>query len=156
MSLDIPIAVAYEFEVRAPYAEVFGVLADVPASASHFPQVERLVELARGAYRWDMQPVGPPPYSLQTVYACRYVSSKSRGTVAWTPLEGIGNATVAGSWTLVRGKRSTALTLDIDARLHTPFPALLRVVVEPVLRAEFERLVELYVDNLIERFGGEV
>jgi hypothetical protein len=32
----------------------------------------------------------------------------------------------------------------------------MRVVVEPVVRKEFEDLVDQYVANLIERFGGEV
>ena len=30
------------------------------------------------------------------------------------------------------------------------------MIVEPVVGAEFESLVERYIDNLIERFGGEV
>ena len=29
-------------------------------------------------------------------------------------------------------------------------------IVEPVVRQEFESLLETYIDNLIERFGGEV
>ena len=37
-----------------------------------------------------------------------------------------------------------------------PVPALMKVVIEPVVKAEFERLVEKYVANLVEVFGGEV
>lgn len=155
MSLDITIAVAYEFAVRAPFKDVFAVLADVPTSAGFFPHVDRLVDLGKGVYRWDMQPVGTREFNFRTVYASRYVSHKAKGTVVWTPVEGIGNAAVGGSWSVVRGKESTALTLDIDATLHTAFPALLHVVVEPLMRSEFERLVERYIDNLIGHFGGE-
>jgi len=36
-------------------------------------------------------------------------------------------------------------------------PSLMKMVVEPVISAEFERLTEEeYIDNLIEHFGGEV
>jgi hypothetical protein len=155
MSLQVPIAVAYEFDVRASCDEVYAVLSDVPTSAGFFPGVERVVPLGRGVYRWDMEGVGLRELELRTVYAARYVSSKARGTVVWTPVPGIGNAEVGGSWRIVRGKASTALRLDIDATVHTPFAPLLRLAVEPVLRVEFETRVEHYIDNLIARFGGE-
>jgi hypothetical protein len=35
-------------------------------------------------------------------------------------------------------------------------PTLMRAIVVPVVEAEFEKLVEEYIDNLIETFGGEV
>ena len=30
------------------------------------------------------------------------------------------------------------------------------MVVAPIVKGEFEKLVEKYIDNLIKRFGGEV
>ena len=35
-------------------------------------------------------------------------------------------------------------------------PAMMKPVLHPLVEAEFERLTERYIDNLIERFGGEV
>lgn len=32
----------------------------------------------------------------------------------------------------------------------------MKVVVQPVVKAEFERLTETYIANLCKRFGGEV
>lgn len=158
MSIVVDIAVAYEFGVRAPLAEVYALLSDVPASVSHFPKVEALVDMGDGVYRWEMERVGTPQVHIQTVYACRYVSKKSRGkaSVTWTPVEGIGNARVAGSWTLVSAKTHTALTLDISGTVLVPMPALMQPVVEPVVRQEFETLLEIYIDRLIEQWGGEV
>lgn len=158
MSVVVEIAVAYEFGVHAPLAEVYGLLSDVPASVSHFPQVERLIDMGRGTYRWEMAPVGTPQVHIQTVYACRYVSKKSRGTatVTWTPVPDIGNAQVAGSWTILDAKSHRALTLDISAQVTVPVPGLMQPVVEPIVRQAFESLLEIYIDNLIEAFGGEV
>jgi carbon monoxide dehydrogenase subunit G len=158
MPVSVPIRVAYEFGVRAPYAEVFALLADVPESVSHFPKVERLVDMGKGVFRWEMEPVGTPQVHVQAVYASRYVSKKgkTKGTVSWTPVAGIGNAQVGGSWTIVERKTHTALTLDIEATVHTPFPQLMQAIVDPVVRQAFELLLETYIDNLIERFGGEV
>lgn len=156
MSVPVEIDVSYEFSVRASFADVFDVLSDVPLSASHFPKLERLVDMGGGVYRWEMERVGTEQVHVQTVYASRYVSNRRQGKVSWTPREDIGNARIAGAWTVRRGKGFTALTLDIKGTVDVDLPALMRMIVEPVVREQFEQLVEQYIDNLIERFGGEV
>lgn len=156
MSITIHVELGYEFEVKAPFREVFEVLADVPTSAGFYPHVDRLVELGDGAYRWEMAKIGLPQINLQTVYASRYVANRAKGTVTWTPVKGEGNAQVSGSWHLTDNKSSTHIVLAVQGELHIPLPALMKVVVEPVVEAEFERLTEQYIANLIERFGGEV
>ena len=45
MSFTVNIDLAYTFDVKASAADVFAVLADVPTSASHFPKVDKLVDL---------------------------------------------------------------------------------------------------------------
>jgi carbon monoxide dehydrogenase subunit G len=83
MTLRVELDVRHEFSVKAPFAEVFALLADVPASASHFPQVQSLESLGDGVWRWEMQRVGTRSVHIQTVYACRYRSDKAAGTVTW-------------------------------------------------------------------------
>ena len=156
MAITVSIDQAYEFEVKAPFAEVFAVLSDVPTSASHFPKVDKLVDLGGGAYRWEMAKIGVASISLQTIYASQYVSNKARGTVVWTPVQGEGNALVSGNWKLKDNKQSTHITLQVQAELSIPLPGLMKRVVAPVVEAEFEQLTEQYIDNLTKRFGGEV
>lgn len=156
MSLTVAIDLGFEFDVKASAKEVFGVLANVPDSASHYPKVEKLTDLGGGAYRWEMEPIGVGTLHLQTVYASRYVSNPAQKTVTWSPVEGEGNARVSGSWTITAGKKSTKVVLQVEAELALPLPALMKVVVAPVVEAEFEQLTEQYIANLIERFGGEV
>lgn len=156
MSITLPVELGYEFEVKAPFKEVFAVLADVPTSASFYPGVDKLVDLGGGTYRWEMEKIGLPQVNLQTVYASTYVANKARGTVVWTPVDGEGNASVSGSWHMTDHKTSTKIVLNVQGELHIPLPALMKLVVEPLVEAEFERLTEQYIANLIERFGGEV
>ena len=155
MAITVPFDLAYEFEVNAPAAEVFAVLADVPSSASHFPKLSKLVDLGKGAYRWEMEKVGTAQVNIQTVYASKYVSNKAKGTVVWTPVKGEGNALVGGSWKITDNKKSTALEFKVAGTVDVPLPGLMKLVVVPVVRGEFEKLVEQYIDNLIKRFGGE-
>ena len=156
MGVSVDIDLGYEFTVKAPFAEVFDVLSDVPTSVSHFPKVDKLVDLGDGVYRWEMQKVGTAQVNLQTVYASKYVSDRKKGTVTWTPVKDVGNAQVSGSWKITDKKGSTAVVLKIKGTVDTPLPGLMKMVVVPVVQGEFEKLVEKYVDNLIKRFGGEV
>ena len=155
MAITVPLALAYEFAVHARYAEVFSVLADVPTSASHFPKLARLVDLGDQRYRWEMEKLGTDTVHLQTVYAAQYVANKRQGRVDWTPLAGIGNAQVGGSWVLSNKKTYTQLVLRINAQLQLPLPGLMKSLVAPVVQAEYQALVEQYIDKLIQRFGGE-
>lgn len=156
MTFNVNIDLGYEFEVNAPFSDVFEVLSHVPTSASFFPKVEQLVDLGDGIYRWEMGKIGIGQVNLQTIYASKYVSDKSKGSVAWTPVKGEGNALVSGHWKITDKKNSTLIQLKINGDLTLPFPGLMKMIVAPVVESEFEKAVEQYIDNLTKRFGGEV
>jgi carbon monoxide dehydrogenase subunit G len=155
VTIHVSINLGYEFAVKASAQTVFDLLSDVPASASHFPRVHQLVDLGSGAYRWEMEDIVIGPVSLQTVYASRYVADRSLGRVAWTPVDGEGNARVSGNWVIAPKKASTLITLRIVSDMTLPLPSLIKGVVIPVVESEFEKLVEQYIDRLALAFGGE-
>jgi len=156
MSINVNVELGYEFEVKSAFKEVFEVLADVPTSASFYPQVDKLTDLGGGAYRWEMERSVCSRSTCKPCYASTYVANAAKGTVTWTPVEGEGNARVSGSWHLTDHKTSTKIVLAVQGALSIPLPALMKLVVAPMVEAEFERLTEQYIANLIERFGGEV
>jgi carbon monoxide dehydrogenase subunit G len=155
MAVSVDIDLGYEFAVKAPFKDVFDVLSDVPTSVAFFPKVDQLVDLGGGVYRWEMEKVGTAQVNIQTVYASKYVADRKKGSVVWSPVKGEGNALVGGSWKVVDNKTSTALELKIKGTVEVPLPGLMKMVVVPVVKGEFEKLVEKYIDNLIKRFGGE-
>jgi len=155
MAIKVNIDLGYELAVKADFQTVFDTLSDVPKSASFFPKVDKLVDLGGGSYRWEMQKIGLAQVNLQTIYACNYVSNKTKGSVIWTPIEGEGNALVSGSWKIVDKKKSTHLTFASKGELSLPLPGLMKMVVAPVVEAEFEKMIEQYLDNLTQHFGGE-
>ena len=155
MTVTVDIDLGYEFAVKAPIDKVFELLADVPASVSHFPKVDKLVDMGDGVYRWEMQKVGTAQVGIQTVYACKYVSDRKKGTVTWTPVKGVGNAQIHGSWKLSDRKGATNIVFKTAGKVDVAMPALTKMIVVPVVNSEFEKLVEKYIDNLIKRFGGE-
>ena len=156
MSITVAIDLGYEFVVKAPYKDVFDVLSDVPTSAGFFPKLDKLTDLGSNTYRWEMAKVGTAQVNIQTIYASKYVSDRKKGSVVWTPVKGEGNALIGGSWKIVDQKTSTALEFKVAGTVDVPLPGLMKMVVAPVVKGEFEKLVEQYIDNLIKRFGGEV
>jgi carbon monoxide dehydrogenase subunit G len=156
MTIKVIIDLGYEFDVKANFKTVFDTLSDVPVSAGFFPKVDKLVDLGSGVYRWEMAKIGLAQVNLQTIYASKYTSNQAKGTVIWTPVEGEGNALVSGNWKIVDKKKFTHLELSINGELTLPLPGLMKMVVSPVVEAEFEKMVEQYIDNLTKNFGGEV
>jgi carbon monoxide dehydrogenase subunit G len=156
MAITVDIDLAYEFDVKAKMADVFAVLSDVPTSVSHFPKVDKLTDMGDGVYKWEMEKVGTAQVNIQTVYASKYVSNKTKGTVVWTPVKGVGNALIGGNWKIVDNKKSTGIALQIKGTVEVPLPGLMKMIVAPVVQGEFEKLVEKYIANLIKKFGGEV
>lgn len=156
MAVTVSIDLGYEFEVKAKAADVFALLSDVPKSVSHFPKVEKLTDMGDGIYKWEMEKVGTAQVNIQTVYASKYTSNDSKGTVVWKPVPGVGNALVGGSWKVKDNKTSTGIVLKIEGEITLPLPGLMKMVVGPVVEGEFEKLVDKYIANLIKKFGGEV
>ena len=156
MTVRVELDVSRRFRVRAPFAKVFAVLSDVQASASHFPQVQRLVPLGEGAWRWEMEPLGTRRINIQTVYACTYRHDRAAGTVTWEPVRGVGNALISGSWKISRSKPGCSLLLRTHGVVDVSLPGLMKPVVAPLVKSEFDKLVAKYVANLTTIFGGPV
>lgn len=155
MTITVAIDLGYEFAVKSPFKDVFDVLSDVPTSASFFPKLNKLTDLGGGTYRWQMEKVGTAQVNIQTVYASKYTANRAKGSVVWTPVPGEGNALVGGSWKITDRKKITALEFKVAGTVDVPLPGLMKMVVAPIVKSEFEGLVEKYIANLIKRFGGE-
>jgi carbon monoxide dehydrogenase subunit G len=154
MAFTVPFSLDLQADFAAPAARVFSLLADVPASAAHFPQVERLQPLGDSTYRWQLQKLGGGRVSLQTVYAARYRADRKALQVQWQPVAGIGNARIGGSWTLQAQGRRTRARLQLQGEIDVALPGLMKPVVVPVVLRENERLVQQYLHNLAAHFAA--
>ena len=156
MTLNVKIDLGYEFDVKANASDVFAVLSDVTTSARFFPKVDKLVNLGGGGYRWEMDTICIASVNVPTIYACKYVSDKTKGIVVWSPIKSEGNALMWGSWTIRENKKTTNLVLQINGDLEIPLPSMMKMVVAPIVAHEYEKMIEKYIDNLSQKFGAEV
>ncbi|HTN33434.1 MAG TPA: SRPBCC family protein [Marinobacter sp.] len=153
MAITVAIELNRDIEISGSYDEVFDLLADVPRSASHFPKVNKLTDLGDNSYRWEMEKVGIDKHAIQSVYASKYVADKEAGKITWTPIKGEGNGVVSGSWELTaKGDKLTAARFRTKAELTLPLPALLKLAISPVIKHEFNSLVDTYMNNLKKAF----
>lgn len=149
MSFTVTIAINRSFHTKAPAEKVFELLADVEKSGSFFPKVEKMVNLGDNTWRWEMERIGIGEHTLQqTIYACRYHSDKNSLNVTWTPVEGIGNGIVEGKWEIVPMEGEARIIFHSGGVLTVGLPAFLDFLLSPLIRLEFERLVDEYITNL--------
>ena len=153
MAITVSIELNRELDLPAGYDEVFDLLADVPKSASHFPKVHKLVDLGDNTYRWEMEKVGVDKHAIQSIYACKYYPDKENGKITWEPVKGEGNGVVKGSWTLkAKDDNTTSVKFQTSAELTVPLPSLLKLAISPVIKHEFNSLVDTYMINLKKAF----
>ncbi len=139
------------FRLVATPDATWALLADVPRWGHLFPHVtavEPFPDAGPDAYRWAMAPLGPPGARVETVYACRYVRQPDGRVLAWTPIEGVGNARFEGEVRLRPDGEGTAGTLRLDATLQIPAPAFARAIVEPAVAFEMGRMTETFLGRL--------
>lgn len=149
MAFTVSVTIDRSIEVACDPATAFALVSDVPKSVSHLPKVERLTDLGDGTYRLETQKIGIEKYFVQTVYASRYTNDPKKRTVTWTPVRGEGNATVGGSWEvseLASGK--TRLRLVNKGEMELPFPGLVKSLVSPFVKREYDDLIDQYLANL--------
>ena len=157
MAVAVSVSISRPLALRLAPDAALAWLADVPAWAALFPHVARIERLAEpgaepgdlGAFVWTMDALGPPGAAVATVYGCRYTADAAARTLAWTPVDGVGDARFAGSVALSDGPAGgSAGTLTLDAALTIPAPAFARALVVPAVRAEFSRMVGTFAARL--------
>lgn len=154
MAITVNIGMEHDFTVKASAKAVFDLLANVPASAEHFPHVEQLTELGKNAYRWEIAKIGTEKFNMQTIYACTYAADRKKGRISWTPIKGEGNALISGHWQITDNKTSTTIHFEMHGELTLPVSSLVRMIVAPLASAENTKVNKQYLANLTRHFGG--
>lgn len=141
------------FEVAASPDEAYAFLAQVPQSAAHFPDLASFTG-GDGTYTWTLREVGVKSISIQLVYACDYTQDPASKTLRWTPVAGVGNGQVRGSWRVEPAEGGSRLVLHNHLTLTLGLPRLLRGVAEGFVVRENTRMIESYGANLVTTLGG--
>lgn len=151
--MDVTTHLVRAAETPAPVDAVYALLADIPRSIAHFPDVDTVVE-RDGVWEWRLRRLGAGPLQFQVHYGARYHMDAGARDVRWSAVPEVGNTRVEGRWHLAPHGAGTRFTLDARFLLATPFPRPLRAAVEAVVERETGRLVGGYLENLRVTLGG--
>lgn len=146
MGTKVTVSVNKTFDVNADVDRVFDLLANVPESASHYPNVDKLNDKGDGVYEWVMEEIGVGGFSHQVIYASKYVGDKAAGTVEWTPAG--GNSDISGNWKLSDNGNGTTCQFTVNADLDIPVPRLLKGMAKPMVEQQFNGQIDEYIGNL--------
>ncbi len=150
---EVTVRVKRSAVVSAPPEDVHAVLANVPDSGAHFPEVTSLTE-SDGVYTWVLREKGGGGMTLQITYACRYVADPDTHAVTWTPVSEVGNARVSGSWSIAAEGSGTRFTLDNELTVLLNVSRLVAKVAKPLVQRGYTNQLERYVANLAATFEG--
>jgi len=107
-----------------------------------------LTDEGDNSYQWEMEKVGLGDHAIQTVYACQYTPNESVGEITWAPINGVGNSVVSGKWSMTATDSGTDIEFETSAKMTLPLPGLLKLAISPVVKHEFNSMVDEYIDNL--------
>jgi hypothetical protein len=151
--MDIRSTVRRGVDTPADADAVYALLADVPRSIAHFPDVESVVP-AGELWEWRLRRMGAGPIQFQVHYASRYRVDATARAVAWDAVPGVGNTQVEGAWSITARPGGARFTMEAAFTVVTPFPRPLRPAVEAVVAREIDRLVAGYLANLATSLAG--
>lgn len=132
---------------------VYTLLADVPRSIAHFPDVESVAPQGE-TWVWRLRRLGAGPIVFQVHYASRYHVDPAARTVTWDAVPDVGNTRVAGRWLIAPRASGARFTMEARFTVATPFPRLMRPAVEGIVAREIDRLVGEYLANLATTLTG--
>jgi len=147
----VPVVLDRTFELATGIEAAFALLSDIPAWGGLYPRVaslDPLPEHGESAWRWQMEPMGPPGFEARTVYGCHYIIDATRHTVTWTPIESVGNALFSGSVRLVGGANATSAQLHLDTELEIPAPRFVRPLLRVQVAFEMGRLTDVFIGRV--------
>lgn len=144
----VPVRLDRAFDLPVGIDSAFALLSDIPRWGGLYPRVasiDPLPDHGADAWRWRMDPMGPPGFEARIVYGCRYTIDTERYAVTWGPIEGVGNSFFSGAAELVGGANLCSGRLHLLAELEIPAPRFVRPIVQAQVSFEMGRMTDVFL-----------
>lgn len=147
----VPVSLDRAFDLPVGIDVAFALLSDIPRWGGLYPRVASLdpiPEQGPDAWRWRMEPMGPPGFEARIVYGCRYTINPERHAVTWVPLAGVGNSLFSGAAELVGGANLCSGRLRLEADLEIPAPRFVKPLVQAQVGFEMGRMTDTFIQRV--------
>lgn len=154
--VEVGVSLSYTLQVAWDVQQAFGLVSDVPQSASNFPGLERLDDLGDGVYRWNMRPIQVSKFSHQVNYAARYVGDPAAGTVVWTTVGTDGNTRADGAWRVTASGSGSRLVFENRLAVMLPIPRLVARPAKKVVPGIMDKQTRKYLTRMAQKMDGRL
>ncbi|WP_370263031.1 hypothetical protein [Limnobacter sp.] len=152
--MDSKLSLSKQATVDVAYSALAADLEAIEPLISIFPKLESLSKIGPNTFEWKLKPIGAMGVSHAVHYAATYEVDKSKGLITFKAKEGIGNASLSGSFGFTDKSGKVLVDVSIQGELREiKVPMLLKAATPGFIKTMFEGLVDRFIEKIGEKYG---
>ncbi len=156
MPLTIAMTISRSLHTKAAGKQAFGLLADIPLTASLFPRIATISDLGCNTWRFETERIGIGNVTvLQLHVVSRYRFDQQKGIISWVPADSSESFRLEGRWKISEERKGSRIVLNASGSRDLNLPAFMKNLLTSLIRMEAEFLVSSFLDNLKTKLEGE-
>ncbi|MGB0956524.1 MAG: hypothetical protein ACPGZP_11075 [Panacagrimonas sp.] len=148
--MNVGIKIERSIELPVPVAQSRQLIQDYQVTFRRFPKLRKLTRLGEHQYRWDMSTIGSRMARIahDVSYGAHYQVDAHAGELVWSPLSGVGNASIKGRMRVTPSTQGSRLSLAVSGQLYeVPIPLMYRVIAPSFIEGKFTAMVDGFLQN---------
>lgn len=155
--MKVNLSIERSLPVPASAAQVTALFDDLEATIGRFPKLKKLSKLGTNRYRWDMDVIGSRIANIahSVSYGAEYRIDSGEGELSWTPVKGVGNASIEGQFKVRESGAGSVLSFSVRGELQdVPVPLMYRLVAPAFIQGKFTALVDKFLERTAEALAA--
>lgn len=147
--MKVHLAIERSLAVPQSAEQVRQLFADLETTIGRFPKLKKLTPLAPNRWRWDMDVIGSRIARIahSVSYAADY-TTEPNGNLRFTPVAGIGNASVEGRFAVTPQGEGALLSFSVKGELReVPVPLMYRLIAPAFIQGKFTAMVDAFLQR---------
>jgi carbon monoxide dehydrogenase subunit G len=149
MGIEIKVEIKRVRKIETPADEAFARIDSVENMASHFPKLSRIDKVEGQTYSWVLDKIGNEAYKHRVHYTSTWQWHADDRKITWHPVKGQGNTEIAGMCHIKDSGNASEVHFTTEALLRLPLPIWTKAIAKPIVKNQFEALIDHYIDNVI-------
>lgn len=155
--MKVNLSIERSLPVPASSAQVIALFDDLETTIGRFPKLKKLSKLGPNRYRWDMEVIGSRLANIahSVSYGAEYRIDAAKGELSWTPVKGVGNASIEGQFRVRASGEGSVLSFSVRGELQdVPVPLMYRLIAPAFIQGKFTALVDKFLERTAEALAA--
>lgn len=148
--MKVNLSIERSLPVPASADQVIALFDDLETTIGRFPKLKKLSKLGPNRYRWDMDIIGSRIANIahSVSYGAEYRVDAGQGELSWTPVKGVGNASIEGQFRVRESGEGSVLSFAVRGELQdVPVPLMYRLIAPAFIQGKFSALVDKFLER---------